>query len=323
MKKIIITGASGFVAYHFLSFLNSIQEKCDVLGLDIKLSDDIKNYSFKSINLHFEKINLLDFPLLESIIISYKPTHIVHLAAFSSVSKSWNDPASSFINNTSVFLNICEIIRNNNIKCRFLSVGSSEVYGNVPKENIPIKETADVNPISPYAIARVSQEMLSKCYVSAYNLDIILTRSFNHIGPRQQDNFVIPSFVKQIIEKSKKSEIVQLLTGDITVIRDFLDVRDVVKAYYLLMEKGISGEVYNVCSGVGYSLKEIINNLSNLLSVKLNIEMDKEKIRPSDNKIIIGDNSKINNLCGWKPQISLTESLNDIIFYWKKELKLL
>jgi GDP-4-dehydro-6-deoxy-D-mannose reductase len=163
------------------------------------------------------------------------------------------------MNNTNIFLNNCEVIRKNNIKCRMLSIGSSEEYGNVSDYCILIKESELINPFSPYAVARVSQEMLSQCYVTSYKLGIILTRSFNHIGPRQRDIFVIPSFVKQILNgiRNVQNKIV-LSTGNVSIIRDFLDVLDDVRAYYLLLEKGITGELYNVCSGNGYSLKEIL-----------------------------------------------------------------
>jgi len=321
MKKYLITGISGFVAYHFLTYLNSISENCEILGIDINLPCDIKNYSFPCFKLHFAKINLLDYRALENELVSFCPTHILHLASFSSVAKSWHDPINAFVNNTNAFLNLVEIVRKNNMKCRFLSIGSSEEYGHVPPEYIPINETVSLNPVSPYAIARVSQELLSQSYATSYGIDIILTRSFNHIGPRQKDIFVISSFVKQIVEK--KSDHVtkaKLHTGDISIVRDFLDVRDVVKAYHLLFEKGIPGEKYNVCSGIGYSLREIIDILSDLLDVQIDIEIDKDKIRPDDNKIIIGDNSKLIKLTGWKPLISINRSLNDIITYWERRI---
>jgi GDP-4-dehydro-6-deoxy-D-mannose reductase len=210
------------------------------------------------------------------------------------------------------------------IKCRILSIGSSEEYGNVSKNCIPIKESMQLNPVSPYGIARVSQEMLSKCYVSSYKLDIVLTRSFNHIGPGQKDIFVIPSFVKQLLEgiKNGQSEIM-LHTGNLSIIRDFPDVRDVVKAYYSLLEKGVSGEVYNVCTGEGHSLNEIITMLASLLNISIKTEIDHTKIRPNDNNIIIGDNSKIKFHTGWEPKITLSQSLQDLIFYWKTELGIL
>jgi len=324
MKKYLITGASGFVAYHFLVFLDSLNEECDVLGIDINIPDDFEDYSFPSLKLHFAKINLLDYSALETELVSFSPTHILHLAAFSSVAKSWDTPIDSFINNTNIFLNIAEIIRKNKIKCRLLSVGSSEEYGNVPEDVIPIKETIPLNPVSPYAVARVSQELLSQCYVASFGLDIILTRSFNHIGPRQKEVFVIPSFIRQILEKinTGQSGNIKLSTGDVSIIRDFLDVRDVVQAYHTLLEKGISGELYNVCSGKGKSIREIIGILSELLNVTIEIEIDKNKIRPGDNKIIIGDNSKIKKLTGWEPKININSSLYDIISYWKNILKI-
>jgi GDP-4-dehydro-6-deoxy-D-mannose reductase len=258
---------------------------------------------------------------LEIAVVSFSPTHIVHLASFSSVSKSWDNPIDSFMNNTNIFLNIVEIIRKNKISCRLLSVGSSEEYGNVSDGCIPIKETMNLRPVSPYAIARVSQEMLSQCYVSSYGLDIVLTRSFNHLGPGQREIFVIPSFVKQILVAKKEGKLqVDLHTGDISIVRDFIDVRDVVKAYYKLLEKGISGELYNICTGIGRSLEDIINMLASLLEVKIRIKIEQDKIRPNDNKIIIGDNSKINSHTEWKPEITLADSLQDLINYWKYAL---
>jgi len=205
-----------------------------------------------------------------------------------------------------------------------LSVGSSEEYGNVPAGCTPIDESVQLNPVSPYAIARVSQEMLSQCYFSSHGLDIVLTRSFNHTGPGQRENFVIPSFITQVLEriKERNSNHIKLYTGDVTVVRDFLDVRDVVRAYYLLLEKGTAGQLYNVCSGKGRSLKDVIDVLSNLFQTQLIIEIDKEKVRPNDNKIIIGNNAKLIKQTGWYPQVTFERSLQDTITFWKKKLNI-
>jgi GDP-4-dehydro-6-deoxy-D-mannose reductase len=324
-KKYLVTGASGFVAYHFFNFLDTLHDNIEVLGIDIKIPDNMNCYIFSHIKLHFIEINILDYSIFESAVVSFLPTHIIHLASFSSVAKSWNEPINSFINNTNIFLNLVEIIRKNNIRCRLLSIGSSEEYGNVSPEFIPIKESVPLRPISPYAIARVSQEMLSQCYVSSYGLDIIITRSFNHIGPGQREIFAVPSFAKQILENIMAGHTgnVKLFTGDVSLIRDFLDVRDVVKAYYFLLEKGISGELYNICSGTGQSLNDILDMFSNLLDIQITVEIDRERIRPNDNKIIIGDNSKIKEQIGWQPEIPFIDSLREIIIYWKQELKIL
>ena len=243
MHKYLITGFSGFVGYHFLHFLNEIvTSKIDILGIDLfpPIDFNTDSYKFNKLNIKFNSLNLLNYNLLESAVCNFSPTRIVHLASFSSVGESWKKPDECFINNTNIFLNLIEIIRNNNIKCRILSVGSSEEYGNVDESSIPILEELELMPLNPYAIARVSQEMLARYYVNTFDIDIVLTRSFNHIGARQKDIFVIPSIIKQIINGKKEGKKnIELLMGDVSIIRDFLDVRDVVRAYYLLFEKGI------------------------------------------------------------------------------------
>lgn len=310
MKKYLITGIGGFVAYHFLERLNALGEPVEVLGLDLKLSPEVKNYSFENVKLSLVELNLLEYRALEIALVSFSPNYIVHLASFSSVGKSWEMPLESFLNNTNIFLNIAEIVRHNKIKCRILSVGSSEEYGNVKETDIPLKESMVLHPGNPYAVARVSQEMLSKCYVDSYKLDIILTRSFNHVGTRQRIDFAIPSFAKQIADGATK-----LSTGDLSVIRDFIDVRDVVDAYFALLEKGKSGELYNVCSGSGHSLKEVVEMLAKIFEVKVTTETDPKRVRPNDNKIIIGDYSKIKEHTGWEPKINFEESLKAIALY--------
>jgi len=167
MKKYLITGISGFVAYHFIERLNSLDEKAEVLGLDLKISQEIKEYSFENIKINLIEMNILEYKTLEITMNSFNPDFIVHLASFSSVGKSWGMPLECFLNNTNIFLNIIEIVRNNKINCRILSIGSSEEYGNVKESDIPLKEDMFLHPVNPYAVARVSQEMLSKCYVDA------------------------------------------------------------------------------------------------------------------------------------------------------------
>ena len=323
MKRYLITGFSGFVSYYFLKHLNeTTKEKIEVLGLDInKPLDFEENYNFTNLIIRFIPINLLDYKSLEISLTSFFPDYILHLAAFSSVGASWKNPVESFMNNTNIFLNLVDAVRKNNIKCRILSVGSSEEYGDVSEKDIPLSENRSPAPISPYAIARVSQEMMSKCYVNSFAQDIVMTRSFNHIGPRQRDVFVIPSFVKQLVYGfiEGKKEIV-MHTGNVSIIRDFTDVRDVVRAYDLLIKKGKAGEIYNVCSGTGYSLKDIITIVADKLGVKASIKIDESLVRPKDNMIIV--NTKIDTHVGWKPSISLEDTLDDTIEYWKKQYSL-
>lgn len=306
-KVFFITGASGFVAKHFVEYLNSLDEKFKIFGVDISDKCLISDSNFE-----YKKINLLDFEELKTVLNDTKPDYILHLASVSSVFASWKNPKNSFVNNTNIFLNLVEALRELNINPRVLSIGSSEEYGDYDKTKMPLQESYRLKPLSPYAIARVSQEMLSEIYAKGYGLNIIMTRSFNHIGPGQKDVFVIPSFIKQLYQISCGKQNV-MAVGNIDLIRDFLDVRDVVRAYYLLLTKGKIGEVYNVCSAKGTKLRDIIDITSSILNIKPVVEIDKSKLRKADAEIIIGDNSKIFNDLGWEPHFELKQSVNDIL----------
>ena len=231
---------------------------------------------------------------------------------------SWKEPAQSFQNNTNIFLNLIDAVRKLNIDTRILSIGSSEEYGNVNDEDLPLKEDHKLSPVNPYAVARISQEYLSRVYVDGYGMDIVLTRSFNHIGPMQKSVFVVSSLAKQLVEikRSGKNK-GNIVTGDVSIVRDFTDVRDVVRAYYLLLKGGKKGHLYNVCSGIGLSIKDLIDIMAKQLNIEVDINIDNRLIRPADNKKIIGSNEKIKRELGWHNNIPLEQSLKDIIIYWE------
>lgn len=317
MKKILITGFSGFVSNHFLHFLSTLNESFEIVGVSRGSVDGV-NYP----NLHIKTYqgDLKSDHFIKEIISSTKPDYILHLASDSSVAYSWDNPLESFQNNTNIFLNLVEAVRISKTKCRILSVGSSEQYGIVDEKTLPLYEEHILNPISPYAVARVSQEMLGKIYSKGYGLDIVMTRSFNHIGTAQTDKFVIASFVKQIVQRKKEQLNTPLNVGNVEIVRDFLDVRDVVKAYWGLLLNGENGEVYNICSGKGISLKQIIEKILNLVEVDFSYQINPDLVRPSDNPIIIGSSNKIKNRIGWQPTINIDDSLRDIINYWNRKL---
>jgi GDP-4-dehydro-6-deoxy-D-mannose reductase len=316
MNKYLITGFSGFVSKHFVDYLEYQQKPVSVLGIDNTPHD------FGLDNLHhvywdFQEMDLLDRAGLERTFLQFRPDYILHLASFSSVAYSWINPVLSFQNNTNIFLNVLEAARVLNSRPRILSVGSSEEYGDLKVISMGFREENALNPISPYAVARVSQEMLSKVYIKGYGLDIVMTRSFNHIGPGQKEIFVISSFAKRLVEMKKGNESSsKLMTGDISLIRDFVDVRDVVRAYDGLLKKGKSGEIYNICRGIGYSLADIIQEMASILELEVLTEIDEKRIRPDDNKVIIGSNEKIRQDIGWTPMIPLRKSLKDVIDFW-------
>jgi len=318
--RILITGFTGFVSEYFLEYLNTVEKNCEVLGLArTHPSFDVSN--FDNLKIKFHKIDLLNKQEVENIIQNFKPSYILHLASVSSVAQSWLTPYDSFVNNTNIFLNIIEQIRVSKLQCRILSVGSSEEYGEVAEHQLPLTEDSKIVALSPYAVARISQEMLSKIYADGYNMDIVMTRSFNHIGARQKDKFVISSFAKQLVQLSKTSSTrKKITTGNLNIVRDFLDVRDVVKAYYLLLKKGTKGEVYNICSGKGTLLKDIIQTMSSTLDLEIEVELNPTLVRPNENKKIIGSYNKINSHLGWEPTVTIENSLKSIIEYWQDKL---
>ncbi len=315
IDKYLITGFSGFVSKHFLDYLERNKIAAEVKGIDVNLPDFELN-KFQSIHCSFQQVDLLNKEEVEAVIREFKPNYILHLASYSSVAFSWKNPVVSFTNNTNIFLNLIESVRLADCNCRILSIGSSEEYGNVNEGDLPLKENQQLKPLSPYAVARVSQEMLSKVYSDSFNLDIIMTRSFNHIGTGQKDIFVVPSFAKQLIQlKRNTGGKMELITGDTTIIRDFIDVKSVVEAYYLLFKKGKKGEIYNICSGKGSSLNEVIKTMTSILNISITHTIDSNLVRPNDNKIIIGSNDKITKDTGWKNTISLEDSLKEIIHH--------
>ncbi len=314
MKKIIITGFSGFVSRHFLDYLYENNLKYEVLGADVNEPKlDINQYS-DVLDITFKKCNMLDEEAVNEMVEGFAPDYVLHLAAFSSVAYSWEHPADCFNNNTKIFLNLTNAVRKLPNRCRILSVGSSEEYGNVSKDQLPLREDMSLTPVSPYAVARVSQEMMSKVYVDSFDMDIVLTRSFNHMGPHQDERFVIPSFVRRILdvkESGRESGIIE--TGDTTIVRDFVDVRDVVRAYYGLLMDGEPGEVYNICKGQGVALSEIISEIADVVGVSIQGKVNPEFVRPDDNRQIIGSAEKIKKDIGWEATIPLRQTLTDMV----------
>ncbi len=318
--KILITGIAGFAARHFLNYLNENEPNSEVAGIYNETYPYFDAEKLSNLTIFLHKINLLDKEKTAEVIESFNPQYILHLAGRSSVANSWKFPAESITDNTNFFLNIVETVKKLHLKCRILSVGSTEEYGNA-NEGLPLKETDCPEPASPYGVARVLQQKLVKIYADSFGIDIVHTRSFNHIGTYQKPDYVIASFAKQIVQQAKeRKHPIKLITGDVEVMRDFSDVRDVVRAYYLLLKKGAKGETYNVCSGKSYILKDIISILSTIIGEHVLHTTDEKNFRPSENKIIVGSYDKLKTATGWVPEYSIEDSLRAIIKYWEGEL---
>jgi GDP-4-dehydro-6-deoxy-D-mannose reductase len=257
---------------------------------------------------------------LREILDSVQPDRIVHLAAQSSVGESWRSPATTFFNNSNIFLNLLEAIRQSGDvgSCRLLSVGSSEQYGNSLPRDSGYVETDPQVPNSPYAVARTAQEQLARVYVDGFGMDIVCTRSFNHIGPGQSDRFVVSALARRCVEVAagQRSEV---SCGNLEVVRDFVDVRDVCRAYSHLMNHGDSGEVYNVCSGHGTELRSLLTRFTNILDIDPKLKVDRDLIRPLDNPVVIGNSEKLQQL-GWQTRYSLEETLSDVVEDWRRKI---
>lgn len=322
MKSILITGISGFVGGHYTRYLLDQKHGYEVHGLSrsepawdfIPEKDEVLH------SITFHQCDLLDTAKTQSIIEEIQPDYILHLASFSSVARSWESPGATFLNNTTAFLNIVEAVRMQDLTTRILSVGSSEEYGIVRPGDLPLTEKRAINPENPYAVARVSEEYLAKVYVKGFNLDICRTRSFNHIGPGQSDQFVVSSLAKQFAEIviCHKKPIIKIGNG--TIVRDFTDVCDVVLAYDSILKKGVAGEVYNVCSGKGYSILDIVNCLSRITQIPISVVQNRDLLRPVDNPAIKGSYEKLHRETGWKPECPLEKSLERIHTYWLDKL---
>ncbi|MEO0074037.1 MAG: GDP-mannose 4,6-dehydratase, partial [candidate division WOR-3 bacterium] len=197
---------------------------------------------------------------------------------------------------------------------------SSEEYGLVLPDETPIKETNPLRPLSPYGVSKVAQDMMGYQYHKSYGLHIIRTRGFNHTGPRRGDVFVTSNFAKQIaeIEKGKREPVVYV--GNLDAVRDFTDVRDTVQAYYLALEKGVPGEVYNVASGKGYRIREVLEILLGMSQAKIRVEQDKSRFRPSDVELLIGNSDRLTQATGWQPSYGFNQTLKDLLDYWRSRV---
>lgn len=316
--KLLITGITGFVGSHLAEYLLA-QGKDEVFGI-YRWRSRMENISHLLNSISLLECDIRDPVATREVIRKIRPDGIFHLAAQSYVPMSWLAPHETFLTNVISQLNIFEAVRAENLDCRIQIAGSSEEYGNVLPEEIPIKETNPLRPLSPYGVSKVAQDLLGYQYFMSYGLKIIRTRAFNHEGPRRGDVFVTSNFCKQVaeIEKGKKRPV--LYVGNLSAVRDFTDVRDTVRAYYLALTKGKPGEVYNIASGKGYKIQEILNIVLSLTDVKIEVKVDPERLRPSDVMLLVGDASKIRDELGWQPEIPVEKTLKDLLDYWRERV---
>jgi GDP-4-dehydro-6-deoxy-D-mannose reductase len=315
MKKTLITGATGFAGAHLIRHLLKKNEHV-IFGTYLEDSS-LDRFGELNNKIQLEKIDLQETEKVAKLIEKIKPDIVYHLAAFTSTSLSFGSPAEVITNNVSSQANILEALRKLGLKTKILIVSSGDIYGKVRKEDLPIDEETPLNPTNPYSVSKITQDFLALQYFLAYGLNIVRVRPFNHIGPGQSPNFAIPAFSKKIaeIEKGKIKPILKV--GNLESRKDFTSVLDVVKAYDLILDKGVPGEVYNIGSGKSYKIGDVLNKLLSFSKLPITVETDKSLLRPVDDAEFICDYSKLNKATGWKPEVSIDEMLLKTLDYWR------
>ena len=315
--KILITGITGFAGSHLADFI--LKENLGEIHAVKRWRSITDNIRHLEDNIKLYECDLRDAFSVRDLIDQVKPDRIFHLAAQSFVPTSWTAPTESLSTNILGQLNIFEAVKKTKIDPLIQIACSSEEYGLVLPDEVPIKETNPLRPLSPYAVSKVGQDMLGYQYFKSYGMKIIRTRGFNHTGPRRGPVFVCSDFAKQIvdIEKGYKNPIISV--GNLEAMRDFTDVRDTVVGYWLALEKAEPGEVYNICSGNGYKISEILEMLLNLTDRKIEIQKDPKRMRPSDVQILRGDFSKFADKTGWNTTIPFEKTLEDLINFWREK----
>lgn len=312
--KALITGASGFVGQHLANYL------LDELGVEVYgIKRPRSKLEFIRPDVIYSEVDILDYTGVASMIRKVKPDYVFHLAAQSFVLLSWRAPQSTLTTNIIGNLNILEAVKNEYPEAIVQVAGSSEEYGQVGAKDIPIKESTPLIPASPYGVSKAGQDMLSRQYFKSYGVKTVITRAFNHTGPGRGEVFATSNFAKQIAQIEKGKEPV-IYVGNLEAVRDFTDVRDMVKAYWLAATRCDYGEVYNICSGRSWSIGKMLEILLSFSKVSITVKQDPDRMRPSDLPVLIGDSSKFVDKTGWVPEVPFDQTLLDLLNYWRERV---
>ena len=318
MKSLIIGGA-GFVGAYLVRHLKND------LGNDVVVTkmpqEEVYVDGVDMSQIGIVNLNILEKDAIVEVLKSVHPDYIYHLAAQSSVSVSWKNPTLTVDVNVKGGVNLLEALRELDYKPRVLLIGSGEEYGHILPEETPIKEGNVSRPGNIYAATKACQNMLGKIYADAYGLDVMMVRAFNHIGPNQTPIFVVADFCKQVAEIEAGIKEPVMKVGNLSAKRDFTDVRDVVRAYGLLMQKGVAGETYNIGSGHAIAIQDILNMIVANSNMDIRVEVDPARIRPVDVPIIEADITKVCSTTGWEREIELEQTIRETLDYWRAKEK--
>ena len=306
MKKVLVTGANGFVGNHLVKELSD--NGIEVVGIgggsvNTSKSPHISDYKVLEL-LDPEAVKQIDFTDIDG---------VIHLAGLAAPAPSFDKPLEYINTNMGIESNLFEAALAQNAKPKFVIVSSGSLYD--PKAPMPFNEDSSVCPNSPYAVSKIGQEQLAQ-YYGIRGFDCVIVRPFNHIGPGQNLGFIVPDLTKQVID-FEKGDAKEIVVGNLDAKRDYTDVRDIVKAYRLLLEKGKSGETYNICSGTALSGHEILASILKVAGCEPTIVKDEAKTRPSDRPVLYGSHNKITDDTGWKPEIDIDHTIQDVVADWR------
>ena len=320
MTKLLITGIAGFAGSHLAEYLlkENLGEVHGLIRTYNANQDNIKGI-MDQITLH--ECDLSDAYSTTEVIKKVEPDYVFHLAAQAFVPKSWHAPQETISSNITGTVNLLEAIRKADIDPKIQFAGTSEEYGLVQPEETPITEENELRPMSPYGVSKVSMDHFGCQYHISYGLKVVVTRGFNHTGPRRGHVYVCSDWSKQIaeIEAGKRKPV--MFTGNLEAKRDFTDVRNMVRGYYLAADKGKPGERYNIGSGKAYAMKEIQQMLFKMTDVEIENSPDPGRMRPSDVPLLLADYSKMKEATGWEPKIPFEQTLEELLNYWREKTK--
>lgn len=316
-STVLITGIDGFIASHLAGHILGADGGATVVGT-IRRMADRRNIRHIIDQIGLVEMELTDPYSVHNAVKKVQPDVVFHLAAQSFVPTSWEAPASTIEVNAVGTVNVLEAVRKVSPYAFVQLASSSEAYGLVHPEECPITEANPLRPLSPYAVSKAATDYLGFQYARSYNMDVCITRTFNQTGPRRGEAFVDSNFASQIARIECRYQPAVIRHGNLEAVRDFLDVRDTVEAYWKLAHKPCNGEVFNICSGRGRSIREVLETLLGMSRVGIELQADPERMRPSDVPRLIGSNAKLRGFIEWEPRIPWEQSLSDLLDDWRE-----
>ncbi|MCY4437121.1 MAG: GDP-mannose 4,6-dehydratase [Chloroflexi bacterium] len=316
--RVLITGITGFAGSHLADVC--VAQGADVWGL-AHTPGPHPHLAHLGDRVQLHSANIVDEDGMQAALAAIRPDRIFHLAAQAHVPTAWQDPAATLTTNILGQLHVILAMQQHVPAARLLVVSSSNVYGMVEEKDIPVSETAPLRPADPYAVSKVGQDMLALQYWQSHGLSSVRVRPFNHIGPRQAPDFVIARFARELAEMEAGLRPPNLTVGNMSAKRDFTDVRDVARAYWLALEKGTPGAVYTIGSGAARSIDEMLQIMLGLTQVEVRVETDPTLLRPGDLPILQADPRAFQEQTGWRTTIPLEQTLLDTLDYWRFQVR--